>query len=806
MSWLNVIFVVLALTVLTQAQQNGMLRGMRYQLQNPADTMLGTQAGIDVKGQKGDKGNTGPAGPGGVEGGTGTNGIVGAPGMQGQQGLQGRSGRNGEAGIPGAPGSKGAIGRIGIRGRIGTKGPTGLEGSDGESEVPGPRGPIGPRGPVGPIGPKGPIGGPGPLGPEGPAGSEGLPGPAGPVGIKGPKGMPGSIGPMGPQGLIGPVNTASVGPTGPKGQVGLQGLRGPQGIRGPVGVVGPIGDIGVQGNVGPKGFSGPQGLVGPAGPTGIQGVLGDEGPQGPQGVPGIVGDIGEVGVAGLRGDRGEQGPDGPPGIANKDNIGPKGNKGVNGPQGPMGVRGLVGEAGDIGMKGEPGVVGPLGPKGVQGDVGIQGPEGPQGPQGKRGRAGRRGQIGEAGGPGAQGLPGKPGHKGPRGEAGEKGPIGPVGHAGPVGLAGPAGVTGIQGETGLRGEASDDTAFYRMMTGKWLRDNAQFLNKAPRMIDGHLMQIDAGNIDKDHLFGVALLDPGRSEPGRHYTVKIRVASVDLSDGNNIFIGISDSKYMAGFMRTHNGVSVIGKVLQGPAYVPVYHEQTSHSASLSSVGDTGFSVQGKSKTVLLDTDNLESLPASAPGKRTLLSVNDPTEPPMKIETASQDKIEEAALQRTVLKDSPSESVPVTVEKAAKPETPLAPANDNGAGNTVSDVQQLGNLQRFLNSGDSVPLPAKEPTVSARTAPTKPAGAPVDSNAFTPETQTISVPKWFEMYIRIDTSLNTAVMARASKHHIPVIDEVPFKLDPLRGLTLVAYADQPNAVYGIYAIEVTIQKETA
>eukprot|EP00163_Fabomonas_tropica_P023790 TRINITY_DN4123_c0_g2_i1.p1 TRINITY_DN4123_c0_g2~~TRINITY_DN4123_c0_g2_i1.p1 ORF type:complete len:1006 (+),score=367.47 TRINITY_DN4123_c0_g2_i1:84-3101(+) len=322
------------------------------------------------------------------------------------------------------------------RGKTGPQGEQGLTGAKGN------KGPVGPRGPTGPGGDKGPKGSKGSNGPIGPQGPPGVKGIRGDTGEAGSRGRVGPAGPKGDKGIKGPISDFP----GPRGPMGPVGLRGERGVYGEKGLIGPKGLKGFQGARGDKGVQGPKGVIGPRGHTGPRGVRGEPGPRGPPGPASVTpgkkgpdGDQGETGVQGPVGPKGLIGPEGPRGV--------KGEQGSPGMQGPMGPRGPVGP---VGIKGVKGVLGQLGPVGIQGIKGVVGPIGLRGPIGE---PGPQGDTGKPGTPGPLGLKGPVGPQGPTGEIGEEGDIGDIGEVGPVGLRGlqgPKGIKGVKGEKGVKG--------------------------------------------------------------------------------------------------------------------------------------------------------------------------------------------------------------------------------------------------------------------------------------------------------------------------------------------------------------------
>lgn len=77
---------------------------------------------------------------------------------------------------------------------------------------------------------------------------------------------------------------------------------------------------------------------------------------------------------------------------------------------------------------------------------------------------------------------------------------------------------------------------------------------------------------------------------------------------------------------------------------------------------------------------------------------------------------------------------------------------------------------------------------------------------EPERFTTPKWFEVYLRFDTSERTTVLARTTANFVPVMDELPFSIVPGNGLSLVAYANDPGEEYGIFAIEAHIIEESS
>lgn len=69
----------------------------------------------------------------------------------------------------------------------------------------------------------------------------------------------------------------------------------------------------------------------------------------------------------------------------------------------------------------------------------------------------------------------------------------------------------------------------------------------------------------------------------------------------------------------------------------------------------------------------------------------------------------------------------------------------------------------------------------------------------------PRWFEVYIRFDTAERTAVLARTNSEYVPVLADLPFKMDPTKGVNLAVFAADPAEEYGIFAIDAHIIEET-
>lgn len=71
--------------------------------------------------------------------------------------------------------------------------------------------------------------------------------------------------------------------------------------------------------------------------------------------------------------------------------------------------------------------------------------------------------------------------------------------------------------------------------------------------------------------------------------------------------------------------------------------------------------------------------------------------------------------------------------------------------------------------------------------------------------NIPRWFEVFLRIDSRRGTEVLAQTHSNVLPVMEFVPVKLHPSNGLSVVAIGDDPANTYGIYLVEAVISEET-
>lgn len=739
--------------------------------------------GKEGKGPAGVRGDTGPAGdqgPEGPRGAAGRKGLEGFRGFMGDRGVNGpkNEGEVGPQGEKGPTGPRGDEGNLGERGDKGDRGKDGLPGWDDHVGV---RGLQGPRGDTGPTGPKGDEGEVGPRGDEGELGPRGAPGPQGPrgpQGAKGDRGLEGAVGEMGPVGEMNEDATV-VGPDGD------QGVRGPRGSVGPT-VEGPRGDAGPAG---PRGHRGEAGVRGEVGKQGIVGIRGNIGPTGPQGVQGVQGPKGVEGIVGLRGIAGPQGPPGP--------QGPQGSEGLAGGQGPKGKAGPVGSRGEQGAAGAQGPVGPNGPRGTPGPTGNVGPQGPDGvrgirgtkglpgipgPVGPAGDKGDRGELGPAGPRGPEGLPGAPGRRGT--ETGPAGPDGIDGVTGPVGEVGPKGPTGPVGAQGPDGEdANGGTVFYRLMSGAWLKANAITYDESVDLnLQGTSLVVSSREKAKK-LFGIPIFRPNRLRRDRHYTVRLRVAAQPLDEGADIFVGVSDGFHIAGFRRDETGQDVLARVMHGTKEKLIAHHRAVVEAEidpeLHSVGDTGYTMSKKFLAPKVSREYHEA--------------------EMRYEAKeAQERKDRAKATRdsatiAAAKGSGDLLVEVEDEELEVPEPPRTPAQV-----TLTAKQELD----AKNAAAATAAAAQATT--ANTPGAVPTPTPAPKNIFNFR-KSKPIAHWFEMYFRFDTSANTEVIVKTKGEYEIWQDELPFVMDPLEGLTLLCFSDDPLLRYKIHAIEVEAHEET-
>eukprot|EP00163_Fabomonas_tropica_P032369 TRINITY_DN807_c0_g1_i1.p1 TRINITY_DN807_c0_g1~~TRINITY_DN807_c0_g1_i1.p1 ORF type:complete len:819 (-),score=269.10 TRINITY_DN807_c0_g1_i1:261-2717(-) len=816
---------VLAVTVILAVCLSGLALGQDASaVKKRAPSFLRTSEFVGelptAKGYRGQKGRKGENGPIGDKGNTSTEvGPAGPTGPAGPVGSKGSIGPKGELGNRGPQGPLGMYGKRGPDGPRGPQGPKGDIGPKGIDRNPGNRGIMGKRGDAGLKGFRGEQGESGFKGNLGPVGPKGFAGPIGITGDRGEKGGPGPRGEKGYQGLVGPVGTRA-GPTGHKGTRGPQGKQGPVGETGPIGSTGPRGPEGIKGSIGKPGATGARGLQGKTGPVGPQGDIGSKGKVGPRGPVGPQGPQGPTGVRGLQGPQGVQGKQGPPGPAGP--RGPKGN------QGPQGLKGRQGDQGPVGAKGEQGPVGPKGfqgprgPKGIRGDQGEKGVVGDKGFKGFVGDRGLKGPVGDDGPPGPKGAVGRKGPRGGIGDVGPRGPPGSTGGVGERGMKGTKGAKGIAGPQGIRGTPSRDTVFYRLMTGRWLYHNAMFYMPRASMFQQGMLKFTRGKKDQEHLFGVHLVPAGRLKSNRHYTVHIKVAAVDLTKDNDLFVGLSDGKYVGGFMRTDGGDRVLGRVLMGLSANDTYHQskEKTFAHKLFSVGDTGWSlskpkgynithpilskVHGAtaSRTLLGEADVVSAEdggPGAAPadGSGSEEAPVDPNGPAGEKALNAQRKLEnDRVTLSNELKDIEAKGTGNTDERADDETDP----NANVDGESVNQAIQDG-TDAMGNPGTEIVRDEKQQRVhDAQPSPTP----PIVWNPAKLELH--DTPKVFEVFMRFDTFMNTTVMARTNGDSMPVMKSLPFHMDPTKGLTLMAYADDPEEEYGIFSMEVTVREETA
>jgi hypothetical protein len=606
-----------------------------------------------------------------------------------------------------------------------------------------------------------------------------------------------------------------------KGVRGLLGVTGPLGYPGPVGVVG---IVGVAGPTGPRGRRGHTGTAGVGGPGGVRGTVGHVGQDGPQGVPGT---------------RGEGGA--------KGNIGPKGAFGQRGVTGAAGPAGEMGEVGNEGAKGKAGAIGKRGPEGVQGTIG------PMGPSGKRGRLGRRGVDGEPGAPGPAGPSGKGGVRGYRGAPGLFGASGMEGVPGAPGTPGTPGPRGMTGDRGLGGADSPGSAFSRFMSGEWLDKNAVFKTEArARVFENGMIKFSRGRRKHEKLFGVPLVGPGQLRKDRHYTVKLRIAAVDLTEGNSLFVGISDSKYIGGFLRTESGDTALGRVLVGDVKEDDIRYEVVHDSrdqwALHSEGETGWYESRKAllknpisladavaKGLIVDRHEAEAKAAKAAAKAAGGAAAAPAVAHPESAGTAQElaTAAAAALQtdaailgtsststnagaRKLLSDAadPDASVTATTEartEGSNYEDKLRAAVRHPEAFGAPDEAKVRGGEALSASavGDSVPAEWTDKTEEDERREATALGEPSWKLPHTGwltrgKLHTYS-PRWFEVYIRIDTSERTSVLARTNSQYVPVLADLPFKMEPAKGLSLAVFAADPAEEYGIFAIDAYIIEET-
>ena len=137
-------------------------------------------------------------------------------------------------------------------------------------------------------------------------------------------------------------------------------------------------------------------------------------------------------------------------------------------------------------------------------------------------------------------------------------------------------------------------------------------------------------------------------------------------------------------------------------------------------------------------------------------------------------------------------------------------------LDDAKNVNTVKETVSRGDTgwetrefdanAPAGDSEEALNARAAkaswkpPTVAAG-----NAEMASKKDLQTAKWFTVNLRLDTSAGTEILVKASGNRMPVLAHLNKKLDPSKGLTLVAYGNDPEEEYGIYAIEASLHQES-
>lgn len=441
-----------------------------------------------------------------------------------------------------------------------------------------------------------------------------------------------------------------------------------------------------------------------------------------------------------------------------------------------------------------------------------------------------------------GVAGSNGHDGFHSVRMREGPEGPEGPQGPVGLPGRRGGVGPRGAEGDMGLPGQLTRFYRLMTPGYIQTHGVFFHPMGKAKKSFWMD---GDTQEPKLWSVPLVTQNRLTRNKHYTIILDVATNPLRGNTDVFIGVSDGSKFAGFVHDASGNRALGQIEHGVAD-QIEQRYMMHKAAaikdpaqyrVRAVGETGWEYvtrdpkdrEAQDKPILRTDIKGDALfateDAEAEAEADVLAQETETETEPVKNDAKADAKDDAdaktraaaeAARKAAAEDAAQAKVRADAEAKAASEASRQKQQDAtvAAKKTEEDREDkaMKAAQAAIKAAERITgtSPAAVEKAAAGDKAAAEALKAVEEARAKAEDDAVSKhavkPKFFRVYIRIDTSENTEVLAQTHKNLMPVLDTVPFRLDPAKGLTLVGYADDPAENLGFYAVEVTIRAESS